>query len=155
MTPATAANDHAALQCPAPLVSPALAVNPTRLAVVTPLQSVSPATMATPDPDKTYTHVNPSLPDTIMPNEELRFDSSDEAEEEFYKSYTGNAGFSVRITKTRQIVLKMSCNKQGHWNFYKPGEVRVGEKMSGGCECKAFVKAKWNKKKGYWFYERI
>ena len=23
------------------------------------------------------------------------------------------------------------------------------------CECKAFVKAKWNQKKGYWFFERI
>ncbi|OEL38350.1 hypothetical protein BAE44_0000631 [Dichanthelium oligosanthes] len=27
--------------------------------------------------------------------------------------------------------------------------------MSARCECKAFVKAKWNKKKGYWFFERI
>ncbi|OEL15068.1 hypothetical protein BAE44_0023915 [Dichanthelium oligosanthes] len=138
MTPATASNDHAALQCPAPLVSPALAVNPSRLAMVTPLQSVSPATMAMPDPDKTYTHVSiqtcslfldPSLPDTIVPNEELRFESSNEAEE-FYKSYAGNAGFSVRKTKTRQTVLKMSCNKQGHWKFYKPDEARITNILS-------------------------
>ncbi|EER88376.1 hypothetical protein SORBI_3010G141700 [Sorghum bicolor] len=39
--------------------------------------------------------------------------------------------------------------------FYKPGEERVKEKMSMRCGCKAFVKVKWNIKKGYWFFERI
>ena len=65
------------------------------------------------------------------------------------------AGFDVRTTKSRTTVLELSCNKQGHWDFYKPEEERVREKMSMRCECKAFVKAKWNVKKGYWFFERI
>jgi len=49
----------------------------------------------------------------------------------------------------------LNCNKQGHWDFYKPGEDRVREKMSMRCGCMAFVKVKWNIKKGYWFFERI
>jgi len=97
---------------------------------------------------------DPLLIEEIVPNEELRFESRDEAEE-FYKFYASKAGFDVRITKTRKTVLEMSCNKQGHWDYYKPGEERVQEKMSMRCECKAFVKAKWNQKKGYWFFERI
>jgi len=55
------------------------------------------------------------LPETIVPNEEFRFDSKDEAEE-FYKFYAGKAGFGVRITRTRTTVLELSCNKQGHWD---------------------------------------
>ncbi|KAG2611857.1 hypothetical protein PVAP13_4KG238925 [Panicum virgatum] len=43
----------------------------------------------------------------------------------------------------------------GHWGFYKPDQERTREKMSMRCECKAFVKAKKNTKKGYWFFERI
>ncbi|RLN16875.1 protein FAR1-RELATED SEQUENCE 5-like [Panicum miliaceum] len=78
----------------------------------------------------------------------------DEAKE-FYKFYAGKAGFDVRITMTRNIVLELSCNKQGHWDYYKPNEERVREKMSMRCECKAFVKVKWNQKKDYWFFERI
>jgi len=93
------------------------------------------------------------LPETIVPNEEFRFDSKDEAEE-FYKFYAGKAGFGVRITRTRTTVLELSCNKQRHWDYYKPGEERVRERMSMRCECKAFVKVKWNKKKDYWFFER-
>ncbi|XP_022681792.1 protein FAR1-RELATED SEQUENCE 5 [Setaria italica] len=110
--------------------------------------------MATPDPERTYLH-DPLLPETIVPTKELRFDSRDEAKE-FYKFYAGKAGFDVRITKTsRKTVLELSCNKQGHWDYYKPGEERVREKMSMRCGCKAFVKIKWNQKKDYWFFERI
>ncbi|RCV43108.1 hypothetical protein SETIT_9G268900v2 [Setaria italica] len=39
--------------------------------------------------------------------------------------------------------------------YLHPGEERVHEKMSMRCECKAFVKIKWNQKKDYWFFERI
>ncbi|XP_072151368.1 protein FAR1-RELATED SEQUENCE 5-like [Setaria viridis] len=110
--------------------------------------------MATPDPERTYLH-DPLLPETIVPTEELHFDSRDEAKE-FYKFYAGKAGFDVRITKTsRKTVLELSCNRQGHWDYYKPGEERVHEKMSMRCGCKAFVKIKWNQKKDYWFFERI
>ncbi|RLN30643.1 protein FAR1-RELATED SEQUENCE 5-like [Panicum miliaceum] len=109
--------------------------------------------MVTPEPERTYTH-DPLLPGTIVPNEDWRFESSGEAKE-FYYNYAGTAGFDVRITKTHKTVLEMSCNKQGHWEFYKPGEERVREKMSMRCECKAFVKVKLNQKKGYWFFERI
>ncbi|RLN35701.1 uncharacterized protein C2845_PM03G24030 [Panicum miliaceum] len=109
--------------------------------------------MVTPEPERTYTH-DPLLPGTIVPNEDWRFESSGEAKE-FYYNYAGTTGFDVRITKTHKTVLEMSCNKQGHWEFYKPGEERVREKMSMRCECKAFVKVKLNQKKGYWFFERI
>lgn len=99
---------------------------------------------------------HPLLPSTIVPDEQQRFESSDEAKE-FYKHYAGKAGFSVRVTKSgiRKSVLEMSCNRQGHWDFYKPEEERVREKMSMRCECKAFVKVKRNMKKKYWFFERI
>src|SRR5690348_10629891 len=96
------------------------------------------------------------MPTTIVPAEDQRFESSHEAKE-FYKYYAAKAGFDVRVTKSgiKKQVLEMSCNKQGHWDFYKPGEERVREKMSMRCQCKAFVKFKWNKKKDYWFIERI
>ncbi|CAL4995202.1 unnamed protein product [Urochloa decumbens] len=97
---------------------------------------------------------DPLLPETIVPNEERRFASRDEAEE-FFNFYAGAAGFDVRITKTRKTLRELSCNKQGHHEFYKPDGERVREKMSGRCECKAFVKVKWNRKKDYWFFERI
>ncbi|TVU13341.1 hypothetical protein EJB05_40393, partial [Eragrostis curvula] len=91
---------------------------------------------------------------SIVPNEEKRFATGDEAYD-FYCYYASKAGFSVRITKTRDSVLELSCKKQGKWEFYKPGQDRVREKMSMRCACKAFVKVKWNKKKDYWFFERI
>lgn len=97
---------------------------------------------------------DPLLPSAIVPNEEWRFNSRAEADE-FYKYYAGKAEFGVRITKTRKTVIELSCNRQGHWEFYKPEEDRVREKMSMRCECKAFVKAKLNEKKGYWFFERL
>jgi hypothetical protein len=97
---------------------------------------------------------DPLLPATIVPDEERRFASSDEAKE-FYYPYAGKAGFSVRITKHRKTVLELSFNRQGHWDYYKPGEEKVREKMSMRCKCKAFVKIKKNEKKGYWFFERI
>ncbi|CAM0150130.1 unnamed protein product [Urochloa decumbens] len=109
--------------------------------------------MATPDPDRTYMH-DPLIPETIVPNEEQRFASRDEAEK-FFNLYACTAGFDVRITKTRKTLRELSCNKQGHHEFYKPDEDRVREKMSGRCECKAFVKIKWNQKKDYWFFERV
>jgi hypothetical protein len=56
---------------------------------------------------------DPLLPVTIVPDEERCFASSDEAKE-FYYHYAGKAGFSVRITKHRKTVLKLSCNRQGH-----------------------------------------
>jgi len=94
------------------------------------------------------------LPEAMVPNDELRFNSSDEAKEFYYK-YASKAGFDVRITKSHKTVIELNCNKQGHWDFYKPGEDRVREKMSMRCGCMAFVKVKWNIKKGYWFFERI
>jgi hypothetical protein len=57
------------------------------------------------------------------------------------------AGFSVRITKHRKIVLELSCNRQGHWDYYKPGEEKVPEEMSMRCKCKAFVKIKKMRRK--------
>jgi len=95
------------------------------------------------------------LPAEVVPNEDLRFESSAEAYK-FYCYYAGKAGFDVRKTRTnRKTVAEFSCNKQGHWEFYKSDEERTREKMSMRCECKAFVKAKKNTKKGYWFFERI
>ena len=90
----------------------------------------------------------------MVPNDELCFNSSDEAKEFYYK-YASKAGFDVRITKSHKTVIELNCNKQEHWDFYKPGEDRVREKMSMRCGCMAFVKVKWNIKKGYWFFERI
>ncbi|CAD6342712.1 unnamed protein product [Miscanthus lutarioriparius] len=108
--------------------------NPVSLAEVTPLRTVSPTTMVTPDQQKTYMHMHdPLLIEEIVPNEELRFESRDEAEE-FYKFYASKAGFDVRITKTMKMVLEMSCNKQGHWDYYKPDEERIREKMSMRCD---------------------
>ena len=92
------------------------------------------------------------MPSEVVPNEDLRFESSAEAYK-FYYYYAGKAGFDVRKTRTnRKTVAEFSCNKQGHWEFYKPDEERTREKMSMRCECKAFVKAKKNNKKGYWFF---
>jgi hypothetical protein len=88
---------------------------------------------------------DPLLPATIVPDEERRFASSDEAKE-FYYHYTGKAGFSMRITKHRKTVLEL-CNRQGHWDYYKPGEEKVREKMSMRCKCKAFVKIKKMRRK--------
>jgi len=54
---------------------------------------------------------DPLLIEEIVPNEELRFESRDEAEE-FYKFYASKEGFDVRITKTRKTVLeRVAINK--------------------------------------------
>ena len=53
-THGTAPSSHDESPCPGPLP----AINPTRLAQVTPLQAVSPGTMATPEAERTYTHVS-------------------------------------------------------------------------------------------------
>jgi hypothetical protein len=53
----------------------------------------------------------------------------------------------VRITKYRKTVLELSCDRQGHWDYYKPGEEKVREKMSMRCKCKAFVKIKKMRRK--------
>jgi hypothetical protein len=65
------------------------------------------------------------------------------------------AGLSVHITKTHLKVGGFNCNKQGKCEFYKPGEERKIEKTSQKTCCKAFVKAKLNKKKGYWYFDII
>jgi hypothetical protein len=64
-------------------------------------------------------------------------------------------GHGVRITKTHPEVGEFNCNKQGKWEFYKPGKERKTEKTSQKTCCKAFVKVKWKKKKGYWYFDRI
>jgi hypothetical protein len=89
-----------------------------------------------------------------VPNENLRFESRDEAYR-FYCYYAKMAGHGVRITKTHPEVSEFSCNKEGKWEFYKPGEERKIEKTSQKTRCKAFVKTKWNTKKGYWYFDRI
>ena len=94
------------------------------------------------------------MPEEIVPHEGLRFESREEAYR-FYCLYARMAGFDVRITKTHATVGEFSCNKQGKWEFYKPGEERKKDKTTKRTACKAFVKAKGNKKKGYWFFERI
>ncbi|XP_062195274.1 protein FAR1-RELATED SEQUENCE 5-like [Phragmites australis] len=119
----------------------------------TPPQAISPAAMITPDPDQLYYH-DPSLAIVIVPNEEQRFESREEAYE-FYCYYARQAGFDVRITKNKKMVGEFSCNRQGKCNFYKPGEERKKEKTSKRIGCKAFVKAKWNIRSGYWYFERI
>ncbi|GJN19845.1 hypothetical protein PR202_gb07158 [Eleusine coracana subsp. coracana] len=120
---------------------------------VTPPERISPSAMMTPDPEKTYSH-DPMMPAEIVPSEELRFDSREDAYN-FYCYYARMAGFDVRITKTHLIVGEFSCNKQGKCEFYKPGEERKKDKTSMRTTCKAFVKAKWTKRKGYWFFDRI
>ena len=84
----------------------------------------------------------------------MRFESREEAYK-FYCNYARTAGFDVRITKTHPQVGEFNCRRQGKWEFYKPGEERKTEKTSMKIGCKAFVKAKWNKKKGYWYFDRI
>ncbi|KAK3123172.1 hypothetical protein QOZ80_8AG0625340 [Eleusine coracana subsp. coracana] len=120
---------------------------------VTPPEGISPSAMMTPDPEKTYSH-DPMMPAKIMPSEELQFDSREDAYN-FYCYYARMAGFDVRITKTYPTVGEFSCNKQGKCEFYKPGEERKKDKTSKRTICKAFLKAKWTKKKGYWFFDRI
>jgi hypothetical protein len=94
------------------------------------------------------------MPAQMVPNENLRFDSCEETYR-FYCYYARMAGLSVHITKTHLKVGGFNCNKQGKCEFYKPGEERKIEKTSQKTCCKAFVKAKLNKKKGYWYFDRI
>ena len=53
------------------------------------------------------------LPEAMVPNDELCFNSSDEAKEFYYK-YASKAGFTVSITKSHKTVIELNCNKQGH-----------------------------------------
>ncbi|KAL6838828.1 hypothetical protein ACP4OV_031542 [Aristida adscensionis] len=101
----------------------------------------------------TYLH-DPIMPASIVPNDKMRFATREDAYD-FYCYYARKAGFDVRITVTRKTVGVFSCNKQGICEFYKPGQDRKREKMSKRCDCKASVKAKWNKKNGYWFFDWI
>jgi hypothetical protein len=94
------------------------------------------------------------MPAQIVPNEKLRFDRREEAYK-FYCNYAKMASHGVHITKTHPKVGEFNCNKQGKWEFYKPGEERKTEKTSQKTCCKAFVKVKLNKKKGYWYFDRI
>jgi hypothetical protein len=86
------------------------------------------------------------MPAQIVPNENLLFESCDEAYR-FYCYYAKMAGHGVRITKTHLELGEFNCNKQEKWEFYKPGEERKTEKTSQKTCCKAFVKTKWNKKR--------
>jgi hypothetical protein len=90
------------------------------------------------------------MPAQIVSNENLRFDSHEEAYR-FYCNYAKMARHGVHIIKTHPEVGEFNYNKQGKWEFYKPEEERKEEKTY----CKAFVKVKLNKKKGYWYFERI
>jgi hypothetical protein len=84
------------------------------------------------------------MPAQIVPNENLRFDSREEAYR-FYCYYVKMAGHGVHITKTHPEVDEFNCNKQGKWEFYKPREERKTEKTSQKTCRKAFVKVKLNK----------
>jgi hypothetical protein len=88
------------------------------------------------------------MPIQIVPNENMHFDSCEEAYK-FYCYYTKMAEHGVRITKTHSEVSEFNCNKQGKWEFYKLREERKIEKTSQKTCCKAFVKVKWKKKQGY------
>uniref|UniRef100_K3XT86 Protein FAR1-RELATED SEQUENCE n=1 Tax=Setaria italica TaxID=4555 RepID=K3XT86_SETIT len=63
-------------------------------------------------------------------------------------------GRLAAVTPLQHVSPETMATPHPERTFLHPGKA-VREKISMRCECKAFVKIKWNIKKDYWFFERI
>jgi hypothetical protein len=92
------------------------------------------------------------VPDEFVPKVGLKFDALEDAYE-YYCNYTKLVGFDVRKGRKSSDVQWFFCNKEGRCDSKnvekktEKGSVRIG--------CKGHLKAKLDKKEGYWYYDIV
>jgi hypothetical protein len=92
------------------------------------------------------------VPDEFVPKVGLKFDALEDAYE-YYCNYTKLVGFDVRKGRKSSDVQWFFCNKERRCDSKnvekktEKGSVRIG--------CKGHLKAKLDKKEGYWYYDIV
>ncbi|GJN16341.1 hypothetical protein PR202_gb03319 [Eleusine coracana subsp. coracana] len=105
----------------------------------TPPATINSDEMATPDPQQTYTHPHDINPE-IVPRVGMVF-SSEEQAKLFYKRYAREAGFPMKLSRTKKSVREICCSRIGKGEYYLGDEEeRQRNNTSKKSGCKAYIK---------------